>query len=178
MRYSTSRVALGHITTMKFLLDFFPVILFFMAYKIFGDLPPQLIESTNNLPFVTLDPKEPKDAIYFATLTIIAATLIQNISHWFIFKKLEKMHIISLVILIIFGSLTLAFKGSLIKSNKFWQRQVSKFETLISSIVILWFKSITKKLGTWLSPDRADLQGITSVVINFPKGATILKIYA
>ncbi|MCK5665070.1 MAG: septation protein IspZ, partial [Thiotrichaceae bacterium] len=95
---------------MKFLLDFFPVVLFFIAYKFFGDLPPQLVESANTLPFVSIDPKEPKDAIYFATLTIIIATIIQNIGHWFAFKKLEKMHIISLGILLAFGTLTLAFK--------------------------------------------------------------------
>ncbi len=131
MRYSTSRVAFGHITTMKFLLDFFPVVLFFIAYKFFGSLPPELIESANSLPFVSLDPKEPKDAIYFATLTIIIATLIQNISHWFIFKKLEKMHLISLGILIIFGSLTLAFKDPL-----FIKWKVSIFNWVFATVII------------------------------------------
>ncbi len=69
-------------------------------------------------------------------------------------------------------------KERLIKSHKFWQRQAFKFEALILSIVILWFKSITKKLEAWLSPDRAGLQYINSVVITVPKGATILKSYA
>jgi intracellular septation protein len=131
MRYSTSRAALEPIITMKFLLDFFPVVLFFIVYKFFGDLPPQLIEGANNLPFVSLDPKEPKDAIYFATLTIIIATLIQNISHWFIFKKLEKMHIISLGILIVFGSLTLAFKDPL-----FIKWKVSIFNWVFATVII------------------------------------------
>jgi len=139
MTYSTSRVAFGHITTMKFLLDFFPVVLFFIAYKFFGDLPPQLIESANSLPFVSLDPQEPKDAIYFATLTIIIATLIQNIGHWFAFKKLEKMHIISLAILIIFGSLTLAFKDPL-----FIKWKVSIFNWVFA-IVIIGSQFIGKK---------------------------------
>ena len=116
---------------MKFLLDFFPVVLFFIAYKFFGDLPPQLIESANSLPFVSLDPNEPKDAIYFATLTIILATLVQNISHWFVFKKLEKMHIISLGILIVFGSLTLAFKDPL-----FIKWKVSIFNWVFATVII------------------------------------------
>ena len=70
---------------MKFLLDFFPVVLFFIAYKFFGDFPPQIIEAANTLPFVSLNPEEPKDAIYFATLLIILATIIQNIGHYFVF---------------------------------------------------------------------------------------------
>jgi len=46
----------------------------------------------------------------------------------------------------------LFLKEPLINLDEFWQRQVSKFETLVLSIVILWLKPITKKLGTWLSP--------------------------
>ena len=116
---------------MKFLLDFFPVVLFFIVYKFYGDLPPQLVESANQLPFVSVDPKEPKDAIYFATLTIILATIVQNISHWFVFKKLEKMHIISLGILIIFGSMTLALKDPL-----FIKWKVSIFNWVFATVII------------------------------------------
>ena len=42
-------------------------------------------------------------------------------------------------------------KEALNNLAEFWQRQVFKFEALILSSVILWFKSITKKLETWLS---------------------------
>ena len=116
---------------MKFLLDFFPVVLFFIAYKFFGDLPPQLIEVANALPFVSIDAKEPKDAIYFATLVIIVATIIQNIGHFLAFKKLEKMHIISLGILLAFGTLTLAFKDPL-----FIKWKVSIFNWVFAMIII------------------------------------------
>jgi intracellular septation protein len=116
---------------MKFLFDFFPVVLFFIAYKFFGDLPPQLIEATNSLPVVSIDPKEPKDAIYFATLTIIIATIFQNIGHWLVYKKLEKMHLISLVILLAFGTLTLAFKDPL-----FIKWKVSIFNWVFASVII------------------------------------------
>jgi len=46
----------------------------------------------------------------------------------------------------------LCLKEPLINLDEFWQRQVFKFEALVLSIVILWFKPITKKLETWLSP--------------------------
>ena len=116
---------------MKFLLDFFPVVLFFIVYKFFGDIPPQWIEPVNQLPFVSIDPNESKDAIYFATLTIIVATIIQNIGHWLLFKKLEKMHIISLGILLAFGTLTLAFKDPL-----FIKWKVSIFNWVFAAVII------------------------------------------
>lgn len=116
---------------MKFLLDFFPVVLFFIVYKFFGDFPPQWIEPVNQLPFVSIDPKEPRDAIYFATLTIIIATIIQNIGHWLLFKKLEKMHLISLGILLAFGTLTLAFKDPL-----FIKWKVSIFNWIFAAVII------------------------------------------
>ncbi len=116
---------------MKFLIDFFPVILFFIAYKFFGDLPPQWIEVANQLPFVSISSDEPKDAIYFATVLIIIATIIQNIVHRLVFKKLEKMHLVSLGILIAFGTLTLAFKDPL-----FIKWKVSIFNWVFATVII------------------------------------------
>lgn len=116
---------------MKFLIDFFPVILFFIGYKFFGDLPPQWIEMVNHIPFVTISPDEPKDAIYFATVLIILATIIQNIVHRIVFKKLEKMHLISLGILIAFGALTLAFKDP-----DFIKWKVSIFNWVFALVII------------------------------------------
>lgn len=91
---------------MKFLFDFLPVVFFFIAYKFFGDLPPSIVDLGNQIPGVDLSQANPKHAIIFATLIIIIATILQNILHWLTYKKLEKMHLISLVILIIFGSIT------------------------------------------------------------------------
>lgn len=116
---------------MKFLIDFFPVVLFFIGYKFFGDLPPQWIEMSNQLPFVSISPDEPKDAIYFATVLIILSTIVQNIVHRLVFKKLEKMHLISLGILIAFGSLTLAFKDPL-----FIKWKVSIFNWVFALVII------------------------------------------
>jgi len=69
---------------MKLLADFFPVVLFFVAYKLSG--------------------------IYVATLVAIAASAILiawvRIRH----KRTERMHLITLGLLVIFGGLTLALR--------------------------------------------------------------------
>jgi intracellular septation protein len=96
---------------MKFLFDFFPVLLFFLVYKFFADLPPEMIMLANDLPSMNLSTDEPKDAIYMATLVLIFATLIQNLLHYIVYARFEKMHLVSLAVLIVFGSLTLAFKN-------------------------------------------------------------------
>ncbi|HHC74515.1 MAG TPA: septation protein A, partial [Thiothrix sp.] len=96
---------------MKFLFDFFPVLLFFLVYKFFGDLPPEMIMIANQIPYINLSLDEPKDAIYMATLVLILATIVQNLLHYIVYAKFEKMHLISLAVLIVFGSLTLAFKN-------------------------------------------------------------------
>ncbi len=66
---------------MKLLADFFPVILFFVAYQLFG--------------------------IYVATAVAIAASLIQVGYHWFSKRHIEMAHLITLAILLVFGGLTL-----------------------------------------------------------------------
>lgn len=66
---------------MKFLFDFFPVILFFIAYKMYD--------------------------IYTATAVIIVATLFQVGYMYFKHKRVEKIHIITLVLVVLLGGLTL-----------------------------------------------------------------------
>ncbi|MBK8162343.1 MAG: septation protein A [Gammaproteobacteria bacterium] len=68
---------------MKLLFDFFPVLLFFAAYKLTGD------------------------DIYIATAVAIAATFIQSAIFWLRHRRLEKMHMITLVLLVVFGGATL-----------------------------------------------------------------------
>jgi intracellular septation protein len=96
---------------MKFLFDFFPVLLFFLVYKFFGDMPPAIIDLANQIPYIKLDANNSKDAIYLATLVLIFATFIQNLLHYTVHGRFEKMHLVSLGILVVFGSLTLAFKN-------------------------------------------------------------------
>ncbi|MCU7835786.1 MAG: septation protein A [gamma proteobacterium symbiont of Taylorina sp.] len=70
---------------LKFLYDFLPIIIFFGTYKL-----------TDN-------------DIYAATTAAIIATVIHTAIQWFKHKKLENQHIINLVVILLFGSLTLIF---------------------------------------------------------------------
>lgn len=67
---------------MKFLFDLFPVILFFIAFKLAG--------------------------IYVATTVAIAATIAQIIYVWLRHRRVEPMLWVSLVIVGVFGGMTLA----------------------------------------------------------------------
>jgi|JI61114C2RNA_FD_contig_123_27917_length_3857_multi_3_in_0_out_2_5 intracellular septation protein len=116
---------------MKFLFDFFPVLLFFLAYKFFGDVPPAFIAAANQIPMIELSQSEPKHAILFATLVIILATIAQNILHYVFYKRFERMHLISLGILLAFGSLTL-----ILKDSTFIQWKVTVFNWLFALVFI------------------------------------------
>lgn len=72
---------------MKFLHDLFPVILFFIAYKLYD--------------------------FYVATAVIIVATLFQVGYGWIRHRKVEKMHLVTLVLVLLFGGLTLYLKDPL-----------------------------------------------------------------
>jgi len=99
---------------MKQLLDFFPILLFFIIYKFYLDLPEDMILAVNNwVPLMKLTPGEPSDAIYLATLAAIVVTLIQVVAAAIIVKKVEKMPLITLALLIVFGGATLALKDPL-----------------------------------------------------------------
>ncbi len=68
---------------MKALFDFFPLILFFAAFKLYD--------------------------IYTATAIAIAATFMQVGYVWFKYRRFEPTHIITLVVISFFGGLTLFF---------------------------------------------------------------------
>ena len=97
---------------MKFFFDFFPVLLFFLTYKFFGELPPEIIATANQIPYLSIDQNNPKDAMFLATLVIIIATVLQNIIHFYVYRRLEKMHIISLALLLVLGGATIIMKDA------------------------------------------------------------------
>jgi intracellular septation protein len=70
-----------YLVTMKLLFDLFPVILFFIAYKMYD--------------------------IYVATGVAIAATFVQVGYMYAKHKRVEKMHIITLVLIVVLGGATL-----------------------------------------------------------------------
>ena len=72
---------------MKFLFDLFPVILFFVAYKISG--------------------------IFVATAVAIAASAIQVAIFWLRYRRFEKMHLITLGLIAVLGGATLIFQDAI-----------------------------------------------------------------
>jgi intracellular septation protein len=69
---------------MKLLVDLFPVLLFFVAYKLYG--------------------------IYVATAVAIAASALQVGLGWLRSRRVEKMHLVTLGLLAVFGGLTIALQ--------------------------------------------------------------------
>ncbi|MCB1867933.1 MAG: septation protein A [Gammaproteobacteria bacterium] len=72
---------------MKFLADFLPIVLFFFAYQLYD--------------------------IYVATAVAIVASVLQVGYSWLFRKKIEKMHLVTLGLLVVFGGLTLALRDPL-----------------------------------------------------------------
>lgn len=72
---------------MKFIADFFPVVLFFIAYQVYD--------------------------IYVATVVAIAASVIQVGVEFLRQGQVAKMHLVTLGLLLFFGGLTLALKDPL-----------------------------------------------------------------
>jgi intracellular septation protein len=70
---------------MKLLFDFFPILLFFIAYKMYD--------------------------IYMATAVIIVASIVQVSWFWFKNRRVEKMHLVTLVLVIILGGATIYFQS-------------------------------------------------------------------
>lgn len=69
---------------MKLLYDFFPILLFFVAYKLYD--------------------------IYVATAVAIAAAFVQTGLYWLKHRRFEKTHLITLALLVVFGGLTLILR--------------------------------------------------------------------
>jgi intracellular septation protein len=69
---------------MKLFFDFLPILLFFIAYKLYG--------------------------IYVATAVAIAASILQVGWGWVTRKKLEMMHLATLGLILVFGGMTIALR--------------------------------------------------------------------
>lgn len=70
--------------TMRLLLDFFPILLFFVAYRM--------------------------DGIYTATAVAILATLALVAGFWWRHRRVERMHLVTLGVILVFGGATLLFR--------------------------------------------------------------------
>lgn len=104
---------------MKFLFDLFPIILFFVTFKIYG--------------------------IYAATAIAIAATFAQISWVWFRHRKVDNMLWINLVIIVIFGSATLILQDeTFIK----WKPSVLywSFAVALSLAALFWNKNLIRSI--------------------------------
>jgi intracellular septation protein len=79
-------MGIGKLLKMKFLFDLFPVVLFFIFYKIYD--------------------------IFIATGILMAATYLQIILLYLFKKKIEKVIIFTAIIVTIFGSMTIFFQNN------------------------------------------------------------------
>ncbi len=118
---------------MRLLIDFFPILLFFGAYK-FQD-------------------------IYVATAVLMAATVLQTAIIYTIDRRLQAMQKITLALILVFGALTLLLHDDrFIK----WKPTVLYAAMAIALAVALWFlkKNFLKLLlGSQLElPDRVWMQ--------------------
>lgn len=74
---------------MKFLYDFFPVLLFFVTFKFYDD---------------------PQQGVLAATAVAIIASIVQVAGYWMKNRRVEKMHLITLVLIVGLGGATLLLK--------------------------------------------------------------------
>lgn len=110
---------------MKFLFDFLPILFFFLAYKFFD--------------------------IYVATAVIIASTAAQVAVIWFNTRKLAKMQLVILVIIIIFGGLTLYLQNEMFIK---WKPTVVNWLFAVAFLATQFFgqqTAIERMMGTALT---------------------------
>ena len=94
---------------MKLLFDLFPVILFFATFKYSEKHPEQAVDWLTSL--LGQSPGDEKQApILLATLVVIAATIGQILWVRFRHGRVDRMLWISLVLVVVFGGLTLIFQ--------------------------------------------------------------------
>jgi len=77
---------------MKFLFDFFPILLFFAAFKLYED---------------------PKEGILVATGVAIVASIVQVGLYWWKYHRFEKMHLITLALILVLGGATLVLQDEM-----------------------------------------------------------------
>ena len=77
---------------MKLLFDFFPIVLFFATYKLHDD---------------------PKEGILAATAVIIVASAVQVGISWWRRRRIERLHVITLALVVVFGGATLVLENEL-----------------------------------------------------------------
>ncbi|MGK2960079.1 MAG: septation protein A [Candidatus Malihini olakiniferum] len=122
---------------MKQIIDFLPLIIFFTAYKLHD--------------------------IFWGTGALIAATLATFLYSWYKFHKVEKTMLVTVVLVAVFGGLTLYFRN-----QEFIKWKVTIIYALFASVLVIgqWFfnksliqimldKEITLPQQVWLKLNTA-----------------------
>ena len=89
----------------KIFFDLFPIILFFLTFKLAGSNPEQATALANSLHYVATDPKQLP--ILLATAVAIAATILQIAWVWMRHRKVDTMLWVSLGLISVLGGATL-----------------------------------------------------------------------
>jgi intracellular septation protein len=103
---------------MKFFLDFFPIVIFVGVYVLSGDEQP----------------------MYPAVMALMAATVVQNIGTKLLTGKFEKLHLWTLIITLVFGTMTLIFRDP---AFIFWKASVLVW---VTAIVFLYRQHFLDKI--------------------------------
>ncbi|MGB0662271.1 MAG: septation protein A [Pontibacterium sp.] len=116
---------------MKLLLDFLPIVIFFVVYK-------------------------NTDDIILATAVLIPATLLQMAYTWFKTKTIEKMQLVTLVLVVVLGGATVAFQD---KTFIQWKPSI-----------VNWLFGLAF-LGSHYIGDKPIVQRLMGASINLPSHA-------
>lgn len=98
---------------MKLLFDYFPIICFFIAYKLQG--------------------------VYVATAVTMIACVLQNIIYWFKHKRFEKLHMVTLISVLILGGFTLFLHNAIFIQ---WKPSIIYW---IFTLILLFSQYVSKK---------------------------------
>jgi len=96
---------------MKLFFDFFPVLVFFVAYYI---------------------PDDQSQSMYIATAATIVAVIIQVLVFWIIYRRFEKTHLVTLAIILVLGGLTL-----LLQDKRFFMWKPTAVNWLFAAAFLL-----------------------------------------
>ena len=121
---------------MKFLFDYFPILLFFIVYKLYG--------------------------IYAATAVAIIAAIAQNIFYYLRHKKFETMHLITLAVIIVLGGMTLFFQN---KAFIMWKPTAVYWAIALAFLISHWvYKKplIKKMMGKAIEVPRSESTRLNS----------------
>ncbi|BAW79994.1 intracellular septation protein A [Candidatus Nitrosoglobus terrae] len=95
---------------MKLFFDFFPILLFFGAYKLYDKLPPEIIDKLNYILGLPLSSGDSGNALLLATAVMIVASVLQVSLYFLKYHRFEPMHLVTLGLVVILGGATLVFR--------------------------------------------------------------------